>query len=62
MGFNSGFKGLKLFVSLYVIKVFRVKNNNPLEEISRFQRLVFQNITNYMEAAPSGGVSSFLAS
>jgi len=45
---------LKLFVPLYLIKLFRVENNSSLEAISRFQRSVFQNITNYM--GPSGGV------
>jgi hypothetical protein len=53
---------LKLFAPLYIIKVFRVENNSCLEELSRFKRFVFQNLTNYMEPGPSGGTSSSLAS
>jgi hypothetical protein len=47
---------LKLFVSLYLIKVFNVENNSSLEEIPRPHRVVFQNITNYMKPGPSGGI------
>jgi len=42
-------------------KLVRPEKFGPYS-VSRFQRLVIQNITNYMETGPSGGASNFLAS